>query len=147
VASANKTRDTLHLPDGPEQIRRDEAIGKASRGECKSPDLWGDKSFQAWIWGVDIQQQAVNSFEHLYRLVVCLNLFIALFCANCAHRQRQRRKFILKSEEVICRKGTFRVCCMYGRYGSSLVCKILFIFITGHDVTNDSGSSEGDAEL
>src|ERR1700735_2093130 len=72
VASASKTREALHLPDGPEQILRDEAIGKASRGECESPDLWGDKSFQAWIWGVDIQQQAVDRFEQLYRQV-CLS--------------------------------------------------------------------------
>jgi salicylate hydroxylase len=69
VASATKTRDVLHLPDGPEQILRDEAIGKASRGECASPDLWADKSFQTWIWGVDIQQQAVDSFEYLYHKV------------------------------------------------------------------------------
>lgn len=69
VVSANKTRDALHLPDGPEQILRDEAIAKASRGECKSPDLWGDKSFQALIWGVDIQQQAVDRFDQLYRQV------------------------------------------------------------------------------
>jgi salicylate hydroxylase len=70
VASASKTRDALHLPDGPEQILRDEAIGKASRGECESPDLWGDKSFQAWVWGVDIQQQAVDRFEQLYHQTV-----------------------------------------------------------------------------
>ena len=69
MASASKTRDALHLPDGPEQILRDEAIGKASRGECESPDLWGDKSFQAWVWGVDIQQQAVDRFEQLYHQV------------------------------------------------------------------------------
>ena len=47
----------------------DEAIGKASLGECESPDLWGDKSFQAWVWGVDIQQQAVDRFEQLYHQV------------------------------------------------------------------------------
>ena len=69
VASASKTREALHLPDGPEQIMRDDAIRKASRGECDSPDLWADKSFQAWIWGTDIQQQAVDRFEYLYHQV------------------------------------------------------------------------------
>ena len=69
MASANKTRDALHLPDGPKQILRDEAIQKACRGECKSPDLWADKSFRAWVWGVDIQQQAVDRFEYLYHRV------------------------------------------------------------------------------
>lgn len=69
VASASKTRETLHLPDGPDQIMRDAAISKASRGECSSPDLWGDKSFQAWIWGVDIQQEAVDKFERLFHQV------------------------------------------------------------------------------
>jgi salicylate hydroxylase len=81
VASASKTRDALHLPDGPEQILRDEAIKKASRGECNSPDLWGDKSFQALIWGVDIQQQAVDSFDYFYRRV-CFNL-VFLFLLLC----------------------------------------------------------------
>lgn len=49
---------------------RDDAIGKASRGEGKNPDLWGDKSFQSWIWGLDIQQEAVNRFYDLHREVL-----------------------------------------------------------------------------
>jgi salicylate hydroxylase len=84
VASASKTREALHLPDGPEQVLRDEAIGRASRGECNSPDLWGDKAFQAWIWGVDIQQQAVDNFEHLYHQVrlklVPVRRFVLIVC-------------------------------------------------------------------
>lgn len=75
VASASKTRDILHLPDGPDQRRRDDAIGKASRGESKSPDLWGDRSFQAWIWGTDIQQQAIDRFQNLYPKVIYTNNF------------------------------------------------------------------------
>jgi salicylate hydroxylase len=70
VASATKTRQVLHLPDGPEQQMRDNAISRASRGEGTNPDLWGDKSFQHWIWGIDIQQQAVDCFGDLYHKVV-----------------------------------------------------------------------------
>lgn len=69
VASANTTREVLHLPDGPEQKMRDDAISRASRGESTNPDLWGDKSFQHWIWGIDIQQQAIDRFHGLYNEV------------------------------------------------------------------------------
>jgi len=70
VASATTTRQALHLPDGPEQQMRDDAIGKASRGEGVNPDLWGDKSLQSWIWGPDIQQQTVDRFDDLHHEVV-----------------------------------------------------------------------------
>jgi hypothetical protein len=40
VASASKTRTVLHLPDGPEQVNRDDRIGRASVGESVNPDLW-----------------------------------------------------------------------------------------------------------
>jgi salicylate hydroxylase len=39
VASATKTKGSLHLPDGPAQLARDAKIARASRGECANPDL------------------------------------------------------------------------------------------------------------
>lgn len=45
--SAAVTRKALHLPDGEEQRKRDEAI----RGSGKNPDLWADPSWQEFMWG------------------------------------------------------------------------------------------------
>lgn len=45
--SAAETRKALHLPDGEEQRKRDEAI----RGPGKNPDLWADHSWQDFMWG------------------------------------------------------------------------------------------------
>ena len=45
--SATVTRKALHLPDGEEQRKRDEAI----RGPGKNPDLWADHDWQDFMWG------------------------------------------------------------------------------------------------
>lgn len=69
MASASQAKQSFHHPDGPEQESRDKAIREASSGEGKNPDTWGDKAFQTWIWGVDIQQQAVDRFETIFNEV------------------------------------------------------------------------------
>lgn len=48
--SANTTRRSLHLPDGPEQKERDRKISEASRGKGENPDMWADKTFQEFMW-------------------------------------------------------------------------------------------------
>lgn len=131
VASATKTREALHLPDGPEQILRDEAIGKASRGECDSPDLWGDKSFQAWIWGVDIQQQAVDRFEQLYRQVRVLVQLISqveltIFQDRCKEACASQSQELVAGTKRIIIVGT-AVCCP-----ESCICKPSFGSSSGH---------------
>ncbi|PYI07409.1 FAD/NAD(P)-binding domain-containing protein [Aspergillus sclerotiicarbonarius CBS 121057] len=45
--SAAVTRKALHLPDGDEQRKRDEAI----RGPGKNPDRWADQDWQDFMWG------------------------------------------------------------------------------------------------
>jgi salicylate hydroxylase len=45
--SAATTRRALHLPDGKEQRKRDEAI----KGPGKNPDLWADHDWQDFMWG------------------------------------------------------------------------------------------------
>lgn len=45
--SAAVTRKALHLPDGEEQRKRDEAI----RGPGRNPDLWADHAWQDFMWG------------------------------------------------------------------------------------------------
>lgn len=43
--SAAKTRETLHLPDGPAQVERDESIA----GQGKTLDLWVDHEWQDFV--------------------------------------------------------------------------------------------------
>lgn len=43
--SAATTRNALHLPDGPAQILRDEAMA----GKGKNPDLWADREWQDFV--------------------------------------------------------------------------------------------------
>lgn len=45
--SASVTRRALHLPDGDQQKKRDEAI----QGSGKNPDLWSDHDWQDFMWG------------------------------------------------------------------------------------------------
>ncbi|KAI1125065.1 putative salicylate hydroxylase [Nemania abortiva] len=64
-ASATNTGNTLHLPDGEEQIRRDEAIRAASRGVGPNPDKWNDKQSREFMWRVDVMAETINKFESL----------------------------------------------------------------------------------
>ena len=58
-SSASVTRKALHLPDGEEQRKRDEAI----RGTGRNPDLWADPEFQEFMWGVDVMKETVENWE------------------------------------------------------------------------------------
>jgi salicylate hydroxylase len=50
--SASETRNSLHLPDGEEQRKRDEAIMASSTGQGgHNPDLWADSECQDFMWG------------------------------------------------------------------------------------------------
>ena len=64
--SASTTKTALHLPDGPEQEKRDEAIrnarGKEGRGG-RNPDLWADREWQDFMWGVDVMRETVERWE------------------------------------------------------------------------------------
>ncbi|RAH64856.1 FAD/NAD(P)-binding domain-containing protein [Aspergillus aculeatinus CBS 121060] len=59
--SAAVTRKALHLPDGEEQVKRDEAI----RGSGKNPDLWADPSWQDFMWGTDVMKDTVENWDDL----------------------------------------------------------------------------------
>lgn len=56
--SAATTRQALHLPDGPEQEKRDEAIA----GTGPNPDLWADRDWQDFMWGVDVMKDTVDDW-------------------------------------------------------------------------------------
>lgn len=63
--SADTTRRSLHLPDGPEQQQRDDAIRAAARGQGHNPDLWADQDFQDFMWGTDVMQDTVWKWDEL----------------------------------------------------------------------------------
>lgn len=65
AASAAVTRNVLHLPDGPEQTKRDEAIRNANRVSGDSPDRWGDQKWQDYMWGVDVVKDTVERWHEL----------------------------------------------------------------------------------
>lgn len=68
--SAVTTRQNLHLPDGKEQVKRDLQFGRATCLDTKAedgvetrtitgdeesnPDMWADKAWQAFMYGVDV---------------------------------------------------------------------------------------------
>jgi salicylate hydroxylase len=64
-ASATNTGNTLHLPDGEEQRKRDASIRAASRGAGANPDQWNDRECREFMWGVDIMAETINKFEVL----------------------------------------------------------------------------------
>ena len=56
--SGSENRITLHLPDGPEQIARDEQFRASARGP--SPDKWTDRATQRILWGWDAEEAALE---------------------------------------------------------------------------------------
>ena len=59
--SANTTRTALHLPDGPEQEKRDKAIA----GTGPNPDMWANRDWQDFMWGVDIMKETIENWDEL----------------------------------------------------------------------------------
>ncbi|KAI1108927.1 putative salicylate hydroxylase [Nemania sp. NC0429] len=66
-ASATNTGNTLHMPDGEEQRRRDESIRAASRGEGANPDQWNDRQAREFMWRVDVMAEMIDKFEFAMR--------------------------------------------------------------------------------
>ncbi|KAJ4301272.1 hypothetical protein N0V90_003363 [Kalmusia sp. IMI 367209] len=64
-ASATAVRGSLHLEDGPEQERRDEAIRRSKGGKGDNPDLWADRKWQEYMWGVDVMRETIEEWEAL----------------------------------------------------------------------------------
>ncbi|ETS79361.1 hypothetical protein PFICI_09214 [Pestalotiopsis fici W106-1] len=64
-ASAVRNRENLHLQDGPQQEKRDEAIRSANRGEGQNPDLLADKEWQNFMWGVDVMRDTIEQWDEL----------------------------------------------------------------------------------
>lgn len=67
--SAAATRKVLHLPDGREQMERDEAIRDSEEGKGRNPDLWADEKWQNFMYGVDVMKDCVDGWENLAMIV------------------------------------------------------------------------------
>lgn len=63
AASAADTGRSLHLPDGPEQERRDEGIRNAVKAD--KSDKWRDEEWQDYLWGVDVMRETVENWKEL----------------------------------------------------------------------------------
>ncbi|KAL2822027.1 hypothetical protein BJX63DRAFT_180519 [Aspergillus granulosus] len=62
--SGSLNRITLHLPDGPEQLSRDEQF-KLSLTGGENPDKWSDRKTQEFLWGWDAEKAALQTWEEL----------------------------------------------------------------------------------
>ena len=64
AASASETSRSLHLPDGPEQEKRDIMITaagcKEEPGVVDTADKWRDQQWQNYMWGVDVMRETVE---------------------------------------------------------------------------------------
>jgi salicylate hydroxylase len=65
AASASDTSRSLHLPDGPEQEKRDRTILNSGRKEAPrvldTADKWRDQQWQDYMWGVDVMRETVET--------------------------------------------------------------------------------------
>ncbi|KAL2797743.1 hypothetical protein BJX66DRAFT_81521 [Aspergillus keveii] len=60
--SGSLNRITLHLPDGPEQLARDQQF-RASLTGGENPDKWSDRKTQEFLWGWDAEKAALQTWE------------------------------------------------------------------------------------
>lgn len=58
--SGSDNRITLHLPDGPEQVARDEQFRASTVGS--NPDKWSDREMQRVLWGWDAEKAALEAW-------------------------------------------------------------------------------------
>ncbi|KAL2423366.1 FAD-dependent monooxygenase atnJ [Exophiala dermatitidis] len=60
------TRIALHLPDGPEQVARDQKFKAMSAGGA-SDDKWGDPEMQRFLWSWDAEAKAEEAWRDITR--------------------------------------------------------------------------------
>ncbi|CAE7206023.1 hypothetical protein PTNB73_07274 [Pyrenophora teres f. teres] len=74
AASASDTSRSLHLPDGPEQQKRDRTIQSAGRkdkaAESDIADKWRDQQWQDFMWGIDVMHETVDKWAELSAAVL-----------------------------------------------------------------------------
>lgn len=60
MSLAGLNRDILHLPDGPEQLERDNKIAAIAHGG-PSPDLGGNPEIQRLLFGYDVEKEYLEN--------------------------------------------------------------------------------------
>ncbi|KAJ3493051.1 hypothetical protein NLG97_g4983 [Lecanicillium saksenae] len=65
--SASATANALHLPDGPEQRKRDETM-KNPRKAASNPDKWNNEQWQQYMWGVDVMAETLKLWKTICRI-------------------------------------------------------------------------------
>ncbi|KAH7562934.1 hypothetical protein BM1_02454 [Bipolaris maydis] len=69
AASALDTSKSLHLPDGPEQEKRDRSIQgvrqKETAGDSHVADKWRDHQWQDYMWGIDVMRETVDKLAEI----------------------------------------------------------------------------------
>ncbi|KAL4953288.1 hypothetical protein BDW69DRAFT_7054 [Aspergillus filifer] len=66
--SGTLNRITLHLPDGPEQLARDEQFRASLKGGV-NPDKWSDRQTQEFLWGWDAEKAALETWQDLHHRI------------------------------------------------------------------------------
>ncbi|RAK73071.1 putative salicylate hydroxylase [Aspergillus fijiensis CBS 313.89] len=67
--SGSENRITLHFPDGPDQIARDEQF-RTALTSGSNPDRWSDRETQRRLWGWDAEKAALDVWNEMHGDVV-----------------------------------------------------------------------------
>ncbi|KAM3426275.1 hypothetical protein NHJ13734_009549 [Beauveria thailandica] len=68
AASATATAYTLHLPDGPEQVARDQGLVNPGAAKRNS-DKWSNLEWQDFMWGVDVMDATTRMWAELAKVL------------------------------------------------------------------------------
>lgn len=60
--TAGHTRTILHMLDGPEQMKRDQAFANVALGG-ENPDPWGDPAAQRFLWSFDVEEDFNENYD------------------------------------------------------------------------------------
>ncbi|RAH42235.1 putative salicylate hydroxylase [Aspergillus brunneoviolaceus CBS 621.78] len=63
--SGSENRITLHFPDGPDQIARDEQF-RTALTSGSNPDRWSDRETQRRLWGWDAEKAALDVWNEMH---------------------------------------------------------------------------------
>lgn len=67
--TAGHTRTILHMPDGEDQIKRDQAFANVALGG-ENPDPWGDPAAQKFLWSFDVEKDFNENYDCTHLVVV-----------------------------------------------------------------------------
>jgi salicylate hydroxylase len=71
--TAGHTRTILHMLDGPEQLKRDQAFANVALGG-ENPDPWGDPAAQRFLWSFDAEEDFIENYDCIIPISSHLNI-------------------------------------------------------------------------